>query len=298
MHRRCRTPRSRPGDGGTHARHEDQRDDLLPGRHRTPAQVYELATDTEFRGEVCEATHALDYDVSVDELGDDTAKVVVSRTMPGDVPDFIKKMIGEKVDVVQTEEWGAPDGNGQRAADIVLQIKGQPGDDEGHRRYRRLRRWCGDADRRRLEGVDPVHRQEGRGGDRQGHLRRGGQGAGDSRQAVPPALVLWPPVWPCVSGWCLPRYQAKVARYPRQIPRGIGGSAWVEGRDRPGAARRSAAELSVKGCHGVDMMKRTNTPESAADLLMLSGVVRLCPDCDADQIFMLADDASEIPPTI
>jgi hypothetical protein len=92
----------------------------------SPAQVYELATDTEFRGEVCEATHALDYDVSVDELGDDTAKVVVCRTMPADVPDFIKKMIGEKVDVVQTEEWGAPDGNGQRAADIVLQIKGQP----------------------------------------------------------------------------------------------------------------------------------------------------------------------------
>jgi hypothetical protein len=43
------------------------------------------------------------------------------------------------------------------------------------------------------------------------------------------------------------------------------------------------------------MMKRTSTPESAADLLMLSGVVRLCPDCDADQIFMPADDASETP---
>ena len=45
------------------------------------------------------------------------------------------------------------------------------------------------------------------------------------------------------------------------------------------------------------MMKRTSAPESAADLLMLAGVVRLCPDCDADQIFMRADDASETPPT-
>jgi hypothetical protein len=91
----------------------------------TPAQVYELATDAGFRGEVCEATHALDYDVSVD-AHDDTAKVVVSRTMPADVPDFMKKMIGETVDVVQTEDWGAPDADGQRTADVVLQIKGQP----------------------------------------------------------------------------------------------------------------------------------------------------------------------------
>ena len=91
----------------------------------TPARVYELATDADFRGEVCEATHALDYDVSVD-AHDDTAKVVVSRTMPADVPDFMKKMIGETVDVVQTEDWGAPDADGQRTADVVVQIKGQP----------------------------------------------------------------------------------------------------------------------------------------------------------------------------
>jgi hypothetical protein len=91
----------------------------------TPAQVYALATDADFRGEVCKATHALDYDVSVD-AHDDTAKVVVSRTMPADVPDFMKKMIGETVDVVQTEDWGAPDADGQRTADVVVQIKGQP----------------------------------------------------------------------------------------------------------------------------------------------------------------------------
>ena len=35
-------------------------------------------------------------------------------------------MIGETVDVVHTEEWGAPDADGQRTADVVVQIKGQP----------------------------------------------------------------------------------------------------------------------------------------------------------------------------
>lgn len=44
-----------------------------------------------------------------------------------------------------------------------------------------------------------------------------------------------------------------------------------------------------------DMTKRASTPESAADLLMLSGVVRGCPDCADEQIFMPVDDGTETP---
>lgn len=90
------------------------------------AEVYELSTDPDFRAAVCEATHALDYDVRVDEHEDGTSTVVVSRTMPADVPDFMKKMIGESVDVIQTEDWSTPDHDGRRTADLVVQIKGQP----------------------------------------------------------------------------------------------------------------------------------------------------------------------------
>ncbi|MFY9913235.1 MAG: DUF2505 domain-containing protein [Nocardioidaceae bacterium] len=92
----------------------------------SPAQVYELSTDPDFRAAVCEATHALDYDVHIDEHDDGTSRVVVSRTMPADVPDFMKKLIGETVGVVQTEDWSAPGDDGQRTADLVLEIKGQP----------------------------------------------------------------------------------------------------------------------------------------------------------------------------
>jgi hypothetical protein len=92
----------------------------------TPQQVYKLATDAGFRDEVCEATHALAYESKVDVHPDDTASVVVSRTMPAEVPDFIKKMIGDTVGVTQTEEWGSPDDSGQRMADVTVQIKGQP----------------------------------------------------------------------------------------------------------------------------------------------------------------------------
>jgi hypothetical protein len=92
----------------------------------TPQQVYDLTTDPDFRGEVCEATHALKHEVTSDVHDDGSASVVVSRTMPAEVPDFIKKMVGDTVDVVQTEEWGSPDDNGQRVADVTVQIKGQP----------------------------------------------------------------------------------------------------------------------------------------------------------------------------
>ncbi len=92
----------------------------------SPAQVYELSIDPDFRAAVCEATHALDYDVRVDEHDDGTSTVVISRTMPADVPDFMKKLIGETVGVVQTEGWSAPGEDGQRTADLVVEIKGQP----------------------------------------------------------------------------------------------------------------------------------------------------------------------------
>lgn len=92
----------------------------------TVEQVYALVTDPKFRSAVCEATHALSYDVDVDKRPGGTALVTVRRTMPAEVPDFVKKFVGETIDVVQTEEWGAPDSRGHRSADLDVQIKGQP----------------------------------------------------------------------------------------------------------------------------------------------------------------------------
>jgi hypothetical protein len=89
-------------------------------------QAVELVLDPEFRAAVCEATHALDYDVEVDEHGDGSATVRVHRVMPAEVPDFVRKFVGESVDVTQTEEWGPADGAGRRTADLLLEIKGQP----------------------------------------------------------------------------------------------------------------------------------------------------------------------------
>lgn len=92
----------------------------------TPQQVFAMGMTPSFRSAVCEATRASDYDVSIREHDDGRASVVVTRTMPADLPVAAKRIIGETIHVVQTEEWGAASADGARTADLVISIKNQP----------------------------------------------------------------------------------------------------------------------------------------------------------------------------
>ena len=99
--------------------------------HTTPQEAFALVTNANFREEVCRATQALTYDVDIDASADGTATVVVRRAMPADVPDLVKRIVGETVDVVQTERWAAPNAAGERTADLTLQVRNQPGSMKG-----------------------------------------------------------------------------------------------------------------------------------------------------------------------
>jgi hypothetical protein len=92
----------------------------------TTEQVYALVVDPEFRAKVCEDTLAITYDVDIDEHDDGGATVTVTRTIPAEVPDFVKKFVGETLELKQIEEWGMADPTGARTADVRLEIKGQP----------------------------------------------------------------------------------------------------------------------------------------------------------------------------
>jgi Protein of unknown function (DUF2505) len=92
----------------------------------TPEQAFGLAVDPEFRAAVWEATAALDYYVEVDEHDDGSASVQVHRVIPAQVPDFVKKLVGDTVELTQTEEWSVPDAAGRRSAKLLLEIAGQP----------------------------------------------------------------------------------------------------------------------------------------------------------------------------
>jgi hypothetical protein len=92
----------------------------------TPDEAFALVVDPKFRAAVCEATMALKYDVSIDEDASGGAFVRVERTMPAEVPDFVKKLVGQTLDVRQTENWSAPGADGRRTADVRVDVVGQP----------------------------------------------------------------------------------------------------------------------------------------------------------------------------
>jgi hypothetical protein len=91
----------------------------------SPDEVFAMLCDTGYRNQVSEDTGALAYQVDI-EQADGGATVTVVRTMPSEVPDFVKKFVGDTIEVRQTEKWGAADETGTRSADVQLEISGQP----------------------------------------------------------------------------------------------------------------------------------------------------------------------------
>ncbi len=94
----------------------------------TPDDVFAMITDKAFREDVCKAAGALSWSVEVDTAGaagSAGASVTVRRVMPADVPDMVKKLVGETIEVVQTEQWEPADG-AVRRAEVLVEISGQP----------------------------------------------------------------------------------------------------------------------------------------------------------------------------
>lgn len=95
-----------------------------------PDAVFAMLCDASWRERVCELARATSYDVSVDDRGDEVT-VTVRRVIPAELPDRIRKFLGENVEVEQVERWGPPDADGTRRASIRVRIKGQPASMEG-----------------------------------------------------------------------------------------------------------------------------------------------------------------------
>lgn len=91
-----------------------------------PADAFALIVDRGFRSDVCEAVHALDYDVHVDTYDDGRATVSIMRVMPAELPEAFRRLVGDTVKIVQNEQWGPPDPSGRRTADLLIVIEGQP----------------------------------------------------------------------------------------------------------------------------------------------------------------------------
>jgi hypothetical protein len=88
--------------------------------------VFAMLTDPQFQQLRCDATGALES--SVDITGGSAAPTVVCRRrMSTDgLPDFVRKIVGANIHVVDELRWLPADGSGNRAADVRLSFSGQP----------------------------------------------------------------------------------------------------------------------------------------------------------------------------
>jgi uncharacterized protein YndB with AHSA1/START domain len=91
-----------------------------------PDEVFAMLCDQAFREKVCRAVGSASHDVSISQSGGDV-RVRVQRVMKADLPEVARKVAGDTIEVVQTEDWKAPSEDGSRTAAFRLEIPGKPG---------------------------------------------------------------------------------------------------------------------------------------------------------------------------
>lgn len=92
----------------------------------TPDEVYALSIDPAYQDEICVEAGALSHQSTVTEQGPGHAVTVQRIMSSGDVPDLVKKIVGDKVDVTQVVTWGARQADGSREGTLEVSFKGQP----------------------------------------------------------------------------------------------------------------------------------------------------------------------------
>lgn len=88
--------------------------------------VFEMMTDRDYVSRKATAMGALEHDATVSLLPTGGAVIRLERTMPAIVPDFVRPLVGQTIDVVQTDEWGVAAADGSRRGRLTAQISRAP----------------------------------------------------------------------------------------------------------------------------------------------------------------------------
>ncbi|RNL63073.1 DUF2505 domain-containing protein [Nocardioides marmoriginsengisoli] len=92
----------------------------------TPEQVYAMLADPEFRDQVCEFQRYPRREVTITPTGAGMDVKVDQYRPATEVPSFARKLVGEELNIVQTESWSSP-----TSAALHVTIPGKPGDMKG-----------------------------------------------------------------------------------------------------------------------------------------------------------------------
>jgi uncharacterized protein DUF2505 len=92
----------------------------------TVEQTFASRVEQSVRERACQESGALSYEVLIEHSVDGGARVLVHRVMPAQVPDFVRRFVGESISIAQVEQWSAPGPTGVRTAVVNVTVKGQP----------------------------------------------------------------------------------------------------------------------------------------------------------------------------
>ena len=92
----------------------------------TVEQTFASRVERSVRERACRESGALSYDVRIEQAADGGARVQVQRVMAPQVPDFIRRFVGDSISIEQVEQWSPPGPTGTRTAQVLLTVKGQP----------------------------------------------------------------------------------------------------------------------------------------------------------------------------
>lgn len=90
-----------------------------------PVAVFGMLTDEKFIARKITEAKALRHEVTVSRAGD-RVTIDLTRVMPPDVPDFVRRFVGDTIDVHQVDVWEPADVDGARSGTISLDMVGAP----------------------------------------------------------------------------------------------------------------------------------------------------------------------------
>jgi hypothetical protein len=92
----------------------------------TVEQSFASRVEQGVREQACRESGALSYEVSIERAADGGVRVGVRRVMPAQVPDMVRRFVGESITVDQVEQWSPPGPTGTRTATVQVTVQGQP----------------------------------------------------------------------------------------------------------------------------------------------------------------------------
>lgn len=90
-----------------------------------PGTVFTMLTDPEYLGRKAVAANAIRHEASVSHDGDQVT-IRLLRVMPPDVPDFVRRFVGDTIDLDQTDVWEPAGPDGSRDGTVAIDMKGAP----------------------------------------------------------------------------------------------------------------------------------------------------------------------------